>query len=477
MGRTAFDAVVIGSGPNGLAAGIAMQLAGLRTLLIEGEETIGGGMRSAALTLPGFTHDICSAVHPMAAASPFFSRLPLDRHGLEFIHPRYAAGHPFDDGSATLLLHSVEEMAASLGSDGEDYNRLLGPLVRDWGLIQDAVLGPLRVSSHPLVMANFGRRALLSASRFAGKFFHTEKARGFFGGMAAHSMLPFSFLTSAAIGLTLLIQGHLKGWPLIKGGTQELANALGSYFISLGGEIRTGFRVRSLDQIPDSRVLLLDLTPRQILRLAGERLSPFYKAQLNRYRYGMGVFKVDWALDAPIPFTAPGCREAGTVHLGGSFEEIAAGEQMTFEGRHPEKPFVLLAQPTVIDPGRAPAGKHTAWAYCHVPPGSDRDMREAIERQVERFAPGFRERVLSCHTLNARQMEQYNPNYVGGDINGGIQDIFQLFTRPALRLSPYRSSARGIYICSASTPPGGGVHGMCGFHAAKRAMRDIFGIK
>jgi phytoene dehydrogenase-like protein len=471
---TEFDAVVVGSGPNGLSAAIVLQTAGLRILLIEGESTIGGGMRSAELTLPGFTHDICSAIHPMAAGSPFFSTLPLQDFGLEYILPTYAVVHPFDNGTATRLETSITGTASSLGIDEKIYTKLFTRLVNEWPLIASDVLGPLRIPHHPIAMTNFGLKALCSAKTIARKYFKGGKARGLFGGMAAHGMLPFSKPVSAAAGLTLMIQGHRKGWPMIRGGSQQLANALASYFKSLGGQIQTGFRVEKLKDLPSAKAIVLDTSPKQALRIAGDKFSSYYRNQLRNYRYGMGVYKIDWALDAPIPFTAEYCRQAGTVHLGNSFSEIAMNEQLTANGKHPEKPFVLLAQQSLFDSTRAPAGKHTAWAYCHVPHGSLLDMRNAIEKQVERFAPGFRERILAAHSMNAREMEAYNPNNVGGSINGGIQDIRQVFTRPALKFSPYRSSAKGIYLCSASTPPGGGVHGMCGYQAAKCILRDIF---
>jgi phytoene dehydrogenase-like protein len=479
MNRSAgdFDIVVVGAGPNGLSAAIVLQKAGLRILLIEGSSTIGGGMRSAELTLPGFTHDICSAIHPMAAGSPFFSSLPLKEFGLEYIFPTYAAAHPFDDGTATGLESSIFKTASSLGIDEKTYLKLFSRLVDEWPLIVSDVLGPLRFPHHPMAMVNFGTKALLSAETITHRYFQGEKARGLFGGMAAHGMLPFSKPVSAAAGLTLMIQGHRKGWPMIKGGSQQLANALASYFISLGGQIQTGFHVEKLKDLPDAQAVVLDVSPKHALSIAGNKFSSYYRNQLKDYRYGMGVYKIDWALDAPIPFTAEYCRQAGTVHLGNSFAEIATNERLTAEGKHPEKPFVLLAQQSLFDSTRAPSGKHTAWAYCHVPHGSLLDMRNAIERQVERFAPGFRERILATHTMNAKEMEVYNPNNVGGSINGGVQDIRQLFTRPALRFSPYRSSAKGIYLCSASTPPGGGVHGMCGYQAAKRVLKDIFKLR
>jgi phytoene dehydrogenase-like protein len=468
-----YDVVVVGSGPNGLAAAIFLQQANLSVLLVEAESTVGGGMRSAELTLPGFVHDICSAIHPLAVGSPFFNSLPLEKFGLEFIQPRFAAAHPFDNGTVALLQHSIGDTAIGLQEDQLSYTQLMTPLVRDWPLIASDVLGPLRIPRHPLAMARFGKKVLVPATRFTESHFRGPKARGLFAGMAAHSMLSFSQKVSAAAGVTLMIQGHLKGWPMIKGGSQQLARALASYFTSLGGQIQTGFRVKRLADLPAAKAVLFDLSPRQILKIAGYRFSSFYRSQLEKYRYGMGVFKIDWALDAPIPFVGDDCHQAATIHLGNSFEEISAGEEMTINGQCPDKPFVILAQQSLFDATRAPAGKHTAWAYCHLPSGSPVDMRIAIENQVERFAPGFKERILSAHTMNPEQMEAYNPNYVGGDINGGVQDIRQLFTRPALRYSPYRSSAKGIYICSASTPPGGGVHGMCGYQAAKRVLQDI----
>ncbi len=471
--RTDYDAVVVGAGPNGLAAAITLQQKGLSVLLVEAKAEIGGGMRSAELTLPGFIHDVCSAIHPMAAASPFFSQLPLEQYGLEYLYPPTAAAHPFDDGTAAVLRGCVQETAALLGVDERVYKQLMEPLVRDWSLIATDVLGPLHFPSHPLLMAEFGLKALPSAVQLSRRW-QTTMARGLWGGMAAHSMLPLTKTATSAIGLVLMITGHLKGWPLPRGGTMSLARALGSYFMSLGGVIQTGFEVRSLKELPSSRALLLDLTPRQLLRLGGHRWSSLYKAQLERYRYGMGVFKIDWALDGEIPFKAAVCRTTGTVHIGNTLEEMVASEQLTWEGGHPEKPFVLLAQQSLFDPSRAPEGKHTAWAYCHVPNGSRNDMTAAIEGQIERFAPGFRDRVLARHVMDTEQMESYNANYIGGDINGGAIDIGQLFTRPALRYSPYRTSEKGIYICSAASPPGGGVHGMCGYHAARRALKDVF---
>jgi phytoene dehydrogenase-like protein len=473
--RPEYDAVVVGSGPNGLAAAILLQQNGLSVLVIEGKDSIGGGMRSAGLTLPGFTHDVCSAVHPLAATSPFFETLPLAEYGLEFVYPQVAAAHPFDSGHAAVLRHSVMETAALLGEDQKAYADLIRRVVSEWPAIAPDVLGPLHFPKYPMAMAGFGLKALRSAAAVSQRF-KTEKAKGFFAGMAAHSMQPLSNLSTAATALVLLSTGHLKGWPVPIGGSEKIADALASCFISLGGKIELNTFVSSLDQLPSSKAVLFDVTPRQLLKIAGHRFSAIYKWQLRRYRYGMGVFKMDWALDGPVPFKDEQCLGAGTVHLGNTMAEIALSEKLTWNGAHPEKPFVLLAQPSLFDGSRAPAGKHTVWAYCHVPNASKMDMTGAIEKQVERFAPGFADRILARHAMNTSQIEEYNPNYIGGDINGGAFNLSQLFTRPALRWSPYRTSAKGLYICSSSTPPGGGVHGMCGYHAAKRALRDVFGI-
>jgi len=470
-----YDALVVGSGPNGLAAAILMQQQGLSVLLLEGKETIGGGLRSAELTLPGFVHDVCSAIHPLAMASPYFKTLPLAAHGLEYLYPGLAAAHPFDNGTAAVLDHSIQKTAALLGADEQTYLRIMQQVVNDWPLIAADVLGPLHLPKHPAAMTRFGLIALTSAKNFAEKF-KTAEAKGLFAGMAAHAMQPLSNLDTSAIALVLMAVGHLQGWSIPKGGSVSIANALASYFVSIGGTIQTGEYVKSLAQLPSAHVVLFDVSPQQLLQIAGHKFSSIYKWQLERYRYGMGVFKVDWALDGPIPFIAERCRRAGTVHLGNTIEEISASELATSKGHHPEKPFVLLAQQSLFDSSRAPDGKHTAWAYCHVPNGSTIDMTGRIEDQVERFAPGFKDRILAKHVMNTAQIQAYNPNYIGGDINGGTIDIGQLFTRPALRWSSYKTSANGIYICSASTPPGGGVHGMCGYHAAKSALAAIFNI-
>jgi phytoene dehydrogenase-like protein len=471
-----YDAVVVGSGPNGLAAAITLQKAGLSVLLLEAMDTVGGGLRTKELTLPGFKHDVCSAIHPMAAGSPFFQQLPLKEHGLEYIYPEVAAAHPFDDGTAAALIKSVEETAQSLGKDEKTYLNIIKPLVRDWPSLAPDVLGPLQFPHNPLALAKFGPNALTTAA-FLSKRFQTKEAKGLWGGMAAHALQPLTNIATSAIALVLMTTGHLKGWPVPKGGSQSISDALCSYFKSAGGTIETNFNVESREQLPKSRAILFDVTPKQLIKITGDKFSSIYKWQLNRYRYGMGVFKIDWALKEPIPFTAARCRQAGTIHIGNTFNEIANSELQTSNGKIADKPFVLLAQQSLFDVSRAPAGRHTAWAYCHVPNGSQVDMTQAIEKQVERFAPGFQETILAKNTMNTFQIQQYNPNYIGGDINGGILDITQLFTRPVIKLSPYRTSAKGIYICSSSTPPGGGVHGMCGYYAAKRALKDVFNLK
>jgi len=469
-----YDAVIVGSGPNGLAAAICLQQQGLSVLIIEGKNEIGGGLRSAELTLPGFIHDICSAIHPLAVGSPFFQQLPLADHGLEYIYPEIAAAHPLDNNTAVVLKQSITETAKLLGEDEETYLKLMQPIVNSWPSIAPDVLGPLHFPKHPLAMAKFGLSALTSATHLA-KQFKTTEAKALLAGMAAHSMQPLSKLTTSVIALVLLANGHLQNWPIPKGGSNKIANALASYFVSIGGKIETGTYIKSLDQLPSAHAVLFDVSPKQLLQIAGHRFSAIYKWQLERYRYGMGVFKIDWALDAPIPFKSEACTKAGTIHIGNSIQEITTAEQQTWDGRNTDNPFVLLAQQSVFDATRAPAGKHTGWAYCHVPNGSTVDMTQAIENQVERFAPGFKDIILAKHTMNPAQMEDYNPNYVGGDINGGVIDINQLFTRPALRWSPYKTSAKGLYLCSASTPPGGGVHGMCGYNAAKKVLKDVFG--
>jgi phytoene dehydrogenase-like protein len=469
--RAAYDAVVVGAGPNGLAAAITLARAGRSVIVFEASDTVGGGCRSAELTLPGFLHDVCSAIHPMALASPFFQTLPLERYGLEWIHPPAALAHPFDDGTTALLERSIEATGATLGGDAARYRRLMAPIVANWDKIAEGVLGPLRIPHHPFALARFGLSAIRSSRGLAESCFREAQARALFGGIAGHSMLKLEQPPGAAFGLVLAALGHVVGWPIPRGGSQRIADALAAYLRSLGGEIVTGVEVESLETLPHAHAILCDVTPRQLLRMAGRRLSPLYQRQLRHYRYGPGVCKVDFALDGPIPWKAQECARAGTVHLGGTLAEIAESERAVWKGEHAEYPLVLLAQQSLFDPTRAPAGKHTAWAYCHVPGGSTRDASDKIEQQIERFAPGFRQCILAKHVFTAEKMERYNANYIGGDINGGVQDFWQLFTRPTFRLVPYATSAKGLYLCSSSTPPGGAVHGLCGYFAAKAALQ------
>jgi phytoene dehydrogenase-like protein len=467
------DVAVVGAGPNGLAAAITLARRGRKPLVFEAAATIGGGTRSSELTLPGFIHDDCSAIHPLGLASPFFRGLPLAQFGLAWINPPAALAHPLDDGTAILVTRSVAETAACLAPDAAAYARLMAPLVTGWqGLLGD-VLGPLRLPHHPIGTARFGVLALLPAMTLARLAFRGPRARALFAGMAGHSLMPLSWPATSAFGLLLGLLAHAVGWPMARGGSQNIADTLAAHLRSLGGESMTNAPIRSLDDLPRVAAALFDVTPRQLVTIAGESLPAGYRDRLLRYRYGPGVCKVDYALDGPIPWAAAECFQAGTVHLGGTLEQIAAGEAAVWRGEHPAQPFVLLAQQTLFDPSRAPEGKHTAWAYCHVPHGSQVDMSAAIEAQIERFAPGFRQRILARSTRNAVAMEQHNPNYIGGDINGGVPNLRQIYTRPVARLDPYSTPAAGVYLCSSATPPGGGVHGMCGYYAARSALHRM----
>lgn len=471
------DAVVVGSGPNGMAAAIALAREGLAVEVLEGADTPGGGMRTAELTTAGFLHDVCSAVHPLTVASPFLRRLPLGAHGLAWVDPPVPLAHPFDDGPAALLRRSVEETAAGLGPDREGYRRLMVPLVEAWEPLFRDLLGPLRPPRHPLLLLRFGLRALPPAESLWRAAFSGEAARGLLAGLAAHAILPLDRSPTSAVALVLGVAGHAVGWPMPREGARSIAAALAAHLGELGGEVRTGCPVASLGELPPARATLLSVTPRQLLEIGGSSLPPWYRRKLSRYRYGPGAFKVDWALSDPIPWKDASCARAGTLHLGGRAEEVAAAEAEVWHGRHPQRPFVLLAQPSLFDDRRAPAGAHTAWAYCHVPNGSTVDLTRRVEAQVERFAPGFRDCVLARHAMSAAALERHNPNCVGGDIGGGSQELGQLFARPVARAVPYATPVPGLYLCSASTPPGGGVHGMCGYHAARAALRRRFGIR
>jgi phytoene dehydrogenase-like protein len=471
MSASTPDAIVVGAGPNGLAAAIELATAGRSVVVYEAADEIGGGTRTTELTLPGFLHDVCSAVHPLLLASPFFSRLPLSDLGIDMCHPEIEFAHPLDGGRAVAVHRSVEETSAGLGPDGPAYARLMRPLVEHVGELMDEVLGPLRFPRHPLVLARFGRRAIRSAKALVARFDGAE-ARALIAGGAAHSMLPLDRSPTAGVSLLLTLLAHAVGWPVVRGGSQRIAQGMARHLESLGGEIVTGTRVDSVAELPNARAVLFDLTPRQVLEMAEAELPARYRKALARYRYGPGVFKMDWALSEPVPWSAGECRKAGTVHLGGTFEGIAAAEAAVARGEHSATPYVLLAQPSLADDTRAPAGKHSLWAYCHVPSRSTQDMTDAIESQIERFAPGFRDIVLERATRNAIDLERYNPNYVGGDINGGVQDLRQHFLRPVAPFSPYTTPNDRLFICSSATPPGGGVHGMCGYHAARAVLKS-----
>jgi phytoene dehydrogenase-like protein len=465
-----WDAVVVGSGPNGLVAAVTLAQAGWRVLVLEAADRPGGGLRSLELMEPGVVHDVCSAIHPLAVGSPVMRALPLADHGLEWVHPDVPLAHAVDGGAA-LLHRDVDETAAGLGADARAYRRMMGHLVESGFDLSDGLLSPLAIPpKHPIALARYGVSGILPASWLARRF-ETDVAGGLFAGLAGHSMLSLSAPATAGYGLMLGLLAHLVGWPMARGGSQAIADALVSLLASLGGAVECGHRVDSIADLPPARAVLLDVTPRQVVALAGDRLPDRYRRRLTRYRYGPGVCKVDWVLDGPVPWSDPDCARAATVHLGGNVAEVAHAEEEVQAGRHAEAPFVLFVQPTLFAPTRAPAGVHTAWAYCHVPNGSTVDMTDRIERQVERFAPGFRDRVVARHTMTPAAMERHDANYIGGDINGGVADLRQFVARPTLGLHPWATPVDGLYLCSSSTPPGGGVHGMCGWHAAQEVLR------
>ena len=470
------DAVVVGSGPNGLSAAVELARNGASVLVLEAELTIGGGTRTAELTLPGFHHDVCSAAHPLGILSPFLSTLPLTEHGLTWIQGSASVAHPMDGDAAIVLGPSLDVTASGLGRDAASYRRLIGPLLREPRELLAEILGPAHVPAHPIALGWFGIPALLPATVLARTLFREERARALLAGCAAHSILPLSRAVSAAVGIVFFVSAHVETWPVAQGGSSAITAALAGYLELLGGRIETGHPVQSFADLPAARVTLFDTSPKQVADIAGPRLPSGYVRRLRRFRYGPGVFKIDWALDGPIPWRDPACLGASTVHIGGTLDEIAEAEAAVWRGEHPDRPFVIAVQASLFDSTRAPSGKHTAWAYCHVPAGSTVDRTDAIERQVERYAPGFRDRILARHVMDTADLERYNRNNIGGAIAGGVNDLGQLFTRPVMRANPYSTPNPRLFICSASTPPGGGVHGMCGYHAARTALRRMPGI-
>ncbi len=476
MRRDALDAVVVGSGPNGLAAAVVLARAGLGVRVLEARDTPGGGCRSQELTLPGYLHDVCASVHPLGITSPLFAALPLADHGLTWVHPPALCAHPQLDGSAATLERDLDATAAGLGADGDAWRRLVGPLAEAWPALAPELLGPLWHRPRlPLPLARFGLMALRSARGLAEARFRGPGARALLAGLAAHGALPLERAGTAAFALVLAAAGHRGGWPLVRGGSQGLIDALVSLLRSLGGELETGRAVTSPGDLPSARAVLWDVTPRQLLRIAGDRLPAAYARRLRAFRPGPGAFKLDWALAEPIPWASAPCHRAGTVHLGGTLEELAAAERAVAEGRPPERPYAIVVQASRFDPSRAPAGRHTAWAYGHLPNGSPFDLTERLEAQVERFAPGFRDCVLARHALGPTALEAYNPNYLGGDIAGGAPTLAQTWARPVAGPRPYAVPVPGWYLCSASTPPGGGVHGMAGARAAELALAEVWG--
>lgn len=467
-----FDAAVVGSGPNGLAAAIYLTRQGLRVVVLESADRVGGGARTGELTLPGFRHDEGAAVLPLAAASPFFASVPLSQFGLEWIYPAASLAHPFDDGTAAILKKSIEESAQTLGQDAGPYERLMKPLAGNWDKLCPDLLGTMRSISHPAAGVRLAIKASYSAQGLSDSHFKGSKAKGFFAGLAAHSVLPLNKVPSAAFGLVMCMTGHTIGWPIPRGGAGTISKALEEYFVSLGGKIIKGHRVRTLNDLPSADAVFFDTSPRQVMEIYGDRLPEKYKKALQGYRYGPGIVKMDWALSDPIPWKARECSQAGTIHLGGTYAEIGEAEQAAWQGKKTDRPFVILSQPSLFDPSRSPAGKHVAWAYCHVPNGCNYDMTQYIESQVERFAPGFTDTILSRRVSTPAALEQANSNLVGGDITGGAQTLRQVICRPLCRPVPYSTPIKGVYLCSASTPPGAGVHGMCGFHAARAYLKS-----
>src|SRR5919197_1892791 len=469
------DAIVVGSGPNGLAAAIELARAGRSVRVYEAAGVLGGGIRSAELTLPGFIHDVCSTVVPLAAGSRFFRSLDTAAYGVEWVHPPAPLAHMLQPDRAVILQRDLHTTIASLGRDGPAWGRLFEPLVRDWDAkLADHVLGPpVRFPRHPIALARFGIPGLMPATALARLLFRTAEARALFGGVAAHSIVGLRVPLTSAFGITLTLLAHLVGWPIVRGGVSRLTDAVVAIARTHGVEFVTDHPVRSLADLPEARAVVLDLTPRQVLAVAGDRLRGRYRGGLERYRYGPGVLKVDWALSGPVPWRDPAAARGGTVHLSGTLRDVASAEDAVMRGGHPDRPFILFVQPTAFDPSRAPEGRHTASAYTHVPNGSTVDRTEVIEREVERHAPGFRDLILARAVHDPAAMEAYDANYVGGDINGGIQDVRQAFFRPVVRWDPYATPLRGLYLCSSSTPPGGGVHGMSGWHAARSVLRRI----
>jgi phytoene dehydrogenase-like protein len=472
MPSPSYDAVVVGAGPNGLLAAVTLAREGRSVLVVETRDTVGGGSRSAELTLPGFVSDVCAAIHPLAASSPYFKALPLERHGLQWVQPELPLVHPLDDGSAGVLHRALDDTASELRADGNAWRGVVGAAVEAWPALVDQFMDPLRVPRRPISLAKVALLGIRSAKGVVQRF-ETEQARALFAGVSAHAFLPLDHPVTAAFGILLGASGHAVGWPVARGGSQAIVDALAAHFAELGGTVETGRRVRRLSELPPSRATLLDVTPGQLVAMASDRLPARYRAKLQSFRHGPAAFKVDYALDGPVPWTNEACRRAGTVHLGGTFVEVAAAEAAVKAGRVPDRPFTLVAQQSLFDPSRAPQGRHVLWSYCHAPAGCTLDLTDRVTAQIERFAPGFRDRVLAVHSMGPAQLEDYNPNYVGGDIGGGAHDGLQLLARPVLRLRPHRTPLPGVFLCSASTRPGGGVHGACGHLAARAALRAV----